>query len=114
MHPGWTVTERTSDQIAAYASARGITEAAARVMLARDISIGRPVTAAELADVVTFLASPRSVAVNGDAIAAAAAPAAPSTTDDGRQTPEPVAYASDTSRGCCANGPRCSVLAVSW
>ena len=35
-----------------------------------DISIGRPVTAAELADVVTFLASPRSVAVNGDAIAA--------------------------------------------
>ena len=70
VHPGWTVTERTGDQIAAYASARGITEAAAQVMLARDISIGRPVTAAELADVVTFLASPRSVAINGDAIAA--------------------------------------------
>jgi len=36
----------------------------------QDVSIGRPVTASELADVVTFLASPRSVAVNGDAIAA--------------------------------------------
>ena len=42
VHPGWTVTERTGDQIAAYASARGITEAVAQVMLARDISIGRP------------------------------------------------------------------------
>jgi len=39
-------------------------------MLAKDISIGRPVTAAELADVVAFLASPRSVAINGDTIAA--------------------------------------------
>jgi NAD(P)-dependent dehydrogenase (short-subunit alcohol dehydrogenase family) len=70
VHPGWTVTERTGDHIAAYASARGITEAAAQVMLAKDIGIGRPVTAAELAHVVTFLASPRSVAINGDAIAA--------------------------------------------
>ena len=70
VHPGWTVTERTGDQIAAYASARGITEAAAQVMLGKDISIGRPVTAAELAHVVTFLASPRSVAINGDTIAA--------------------------------------------
>ena len=33
-------------------------------------SIGRIVTAAEVADVVVFLASPRSVAINGDAIAA--------------------------------------------
>jgi NAD(P)-dependent dehydrogenase (short-subunit alcohol dehydrogenase family) len=70
VHPGWTVTERTADHIAAYASARGITEAAAQVLLAKGISIGRPVTAAELADVVTFLASPRSVAINGDAIVA--------------------------------------------
>ena len=70
VHPGWTVTERTGGQVAAYASARGVSESAARVMLAKDISIGRPVTAVELADVVAFLASPRSVAVNGDAIAA--------------------------------------------
>jgi NAD(P)-dependent dehydrogenase (short-subunit alcohol dehydrogenase family) len=70
VHPGWTVTERTGDHIAAYASARGITEAVAQVMLAKGIGIGRPVTAAELATVVTFLASPRSVAISGDAIAA--------------------------------------------
>jgi len=70
VHPGWTVTERTSDHIAAYASARGISEPTAQVMLAKGISIGRPVTAAELAHVVVFLASPRSVAINGDTIAA--------------------------------------------
>jgi len=70
VHPGWTVTERTADHIAAFASARGISEATAQETLAKDIGIGRPVTAAELADVVTFLASPRSVALNGDAIAA--------------------------------------------
>jgi NAD(P)-dependent dehydrogenase (short-subunit alcohol dehydrogenase family) len=70
VHPGWTVTERTAEQIAAYASARGITEAAAQAMLAKGVSIGRPVTAAEVAHVVAFLASPRSVAINGDAIAA--------------------------------------------
>ncbi len=38
--------------------------------LARATSIGRVVTAEEVADVITFLASPRSVAVTGDAIAA--------------------------------------------
>jgi NAD(P)-dependent dehydrogenase (short-subunit alcohol dehydrogenase family) len=55
VHPGATVTERTQ------------AEAAAR--LAAGVSIGRVVTAAEVADVVAFLASPRSVAINGDAIA---------------------------------------------
>jgi NAD(P)-dependent dehydrogenase (short-subunit alcohol dehydrogenase family) len=70
VHPGWTVTERTSDHIAGYASAHGVTEAEASALLAKGISIGRPVTAAELADVVAFLASPRSVAITGDTIAA--------------------------------------------
>jgi NAD(P)-dependent dehydrogenase (short-subunit alcohol dehydrogenase family) len=45
----------------------------AQAMLANGISIGRPVTAAELADVVVFLASPRSVAITGDTIAAGGA-----------------------------------------
>ena len=70
VHPGWTVTERTADHVAAYASARGISHTAAQVMLAKGISIGRPVTAAELAHVVVFLASPLSVAITGDTIAA--------------------------------------------
>jgi NAD(P)-dependent dehydrogenase (short-subunit alcohol dehydrogenase family) len=70
VHPGMTVTERTPALIAAYAAAHGITEAEAAVRMAEHISIGRMVTAAEIADVVAFLASPRSVAVNGDAVAA--------------------------------------------
>jgi NAD(P)-dependent dehydrogenase (short-subunit alcohol dehydrogenase family) len=70
VHPGWTVTERTGEQIAAYASARGVSEGTAQVLLSKGISIGRPVTAAELAHVVVFLASPRSVAITGDTIAA--------------------------------------------
>jgi NAD(P)-dependent dehydrogenase (short-subunit alcohol dehydrogenase family) len=64
-----TLTERTPGMIAGLAAARGITEGEAEALMAADISIGRIVTAAEVADVVTFLASPRSVAINGDAIA---------------------------------------------
>lgn len=54
VHPGMTLTERP---LPATAAGYGI-------------SIGRVVTAAEVADLVAFLASPRSVAVNGDSIAA--------------------------------------------
>jgi len=50
VHPGPTVTERSPDG-------------------APLPSIGRYVTADEVADVIAFLCSPRSVAVNGDAIA---------------------------------------------
>jgi NAD(P)-dependent dehydrogenase (short-subunit alcohol dehydrogenase family) len=69
VHPGMTVTERTPALIASYATARGTTEAEAGQAMAAGISIGRMVTAAEIADVVAFLASPRSVAITGDAIA---------------------------------------------
>jgi NAD(P)-dependent dehydrogenase (short-subunit alcohol dehydrogenase family) len=69
VHPGMTVTERTPAIIAARAHALGITEDEAAAEMASDISIGRIVTSAEVADVVTFLASPRSVSINGDAIA---------------------------------------------
>lgn len=55
VHPGATRTERT--------------ERSAEAALARNVSIGRIVDAAEVAWVVAFLASPRSVAINGDAIA---------------------------------------------
>jgi NAD(P)-dependent dehydrogenase (short-subunit alcohol dehydrogenase family) len=70
VHPGLTATERTPAMIAGYAAAHGITEDEAATDLAAGISIGRIITAAEVADVVAFLASPRSVAINGDAIAA--------------------------------------------
>jgi len=69
VHPGLTVTERTPALLSAYAQARGVTEADAQRAMAAGVSIGRMVTAAEIGDVVAFLASPRSVAINGDAIA---------------------------------------------
>ena len=46
-----------------------MTEAEFRKGLAADVSIGRVVQPFEVAQVVTFLASPLSVAINGDAIA---------------------------------------------
>ncbi|HEY3978888.1 MAG TPA: SDR family oxidoreductase [Streptosporangiaceae bacterium] len=70
VHPGTTVTERTPGLLTAYAQARGSTEEEAERSLSASVSIGRIVTAEEVADVVAFLASPRSVAINGDAIAA--------------------------------------------
>ncbi len=69
VHPGMTATERTPGLITTYAAARGVSEAEAARALAARISIGRMVTAAEIGDVIAFLASPRSVAINGDAIA---------------------------------------------
>jgi NAD(P)-dependent dehydrogenase (short-subunit alcohol dehydrogenase family) len=71
VHPGTTVTERTPAMIARLAEQRyGGDADAAEHALARGVSIGRLVTAAEVADVVAFLASPRSVAINGDVVAA--------------------------------------------
>jgi NAD(P)-dependent dehydrogenase (short-subunit alcohol dehydrogenase family) len=70
VHPGMTVTERTPALVASYAAVHGISQAEAEASMGARISIGRIVTAAEIADVVAFLASPRSVAINGDAIAA--------------------------------------------
>jgi NAD(P)-dependent dehydrogenase (short-subunit alcohol dehydrogenase family) len=55
VHPGATRTERT--------------DAVAERSLSAQVSIGRIVDAAEVAWVVAFLASPKSVAINGDAIA---------------------------------------------
>jgi NAD(P)-dependent dehydrogenase (short-subunit alcohol dehydrogenase family) len=55
VHPGATRTERT--------------DPASERALAQNVAIGRIVDASEVAWVVAFLASPRSVAINGDAIA---------------------------------------------
>jgi NAD(P)-dependent dehydrogenase (short-subunit alcohol dehydrogenase family) len=57
VHPGITRTERAIDPELEHALAGGV-------------SIGRIVTAEEVADVVTFLASPRSIALNGDPVVA--------------------------------------------
>lgn len=69
VHPGLTVTERLPVLLESRATARGVTPADVERGLAAETSIGRLVTAEEVADVVAFLASPRSVAVTGDAVA---------------------------------------------
>jgi NAD(P)-dependent dehydrogenase (short-subunit alcohol dehydrogenase family) len=70
VHPGMTRTERTPQTLAAMAAARGVSVTDAEAVLTAGIAIGRLVTAEEVAAVVTFLASPLSVAITGDAIAA--------------------------------------------
>jgi NAD(P)-dependent dehydrogenase (short-subunit alcohol dehydrogenase family) len=70
VHPGMTVTERYPDTLAKMAAAQGSTPDQVEQQLGRNVTIGRIVTAAEVADVVCFLASPRSVAIAGDLIAA--------------------------------------------
>jgi NAD(P)-dependent dehydrogenase (short-subunit alcohol dehydrogenase family) len=80
VHPGVTVTEKTPAILAERAARTGITPEEAERRLAASVSIGRLVTAEEVAAVVAFLASPRSVAVNGDAIAV------------GGGTPGPIYY----------------------
>jgi NAD(P)-dependent dehydrogenase (short-subunit alcohol dehydrogenase family) len=70
VHPGMTRTERTPESMRAMAEARGVTVEELERRLQSGVSIGRLVTAEEVASVVTFVASPRSVALNGDAVVA--------------------------------------------
>jgi NAD(P)-dependent dehydrogenase (short-subunit alcohol dehydrogenase family) len=69
VHPGLTRTERTAGRVADLASAAGTTPQETEKRMTANVTIGRMVDAAEIADIVAFLASPRSVAINGDAIA---------------------------------------------
>ena len=68
VHPGTTVTEATPQILAGIAARNGSTVDEAARAMAAGTSIGRLVTAQEVADVVTFLASPRSAAITGDAV----------------------------------------------
>jgi NAD(P)-dependent dehydrogenase (short-subunit alcohol dehydrogenase family) len=70
VHPGVTVTEKTPENLVDRATRAGVTVPEIERRLGASVSIGRIVTAEEVANVVTFLASPKSVAVNGDTIAA--------------------------------------------
>ena len=68
VHPGFTLTEKTAETLARRAARAGQSVAEVERQLTASVSIGRIVTADEVAAVVAFLASPRSVAINGDAI----------------------------------------------
>ena len=70
VHPGTTRTERTAGMIEEAARSQRITEEEAEQRMGAGNSTRRIVDAQEVAYVVTFLASPKSVAINGDVIAA--------------------------------------------
>ena len=69
VHPGLTRTEKTAPLMATRAAAAGTTPAEIEKRLSGNILVGRMIDAAEVAYVVAFLASPKSVAITGDAIA---------------------------------------------
>lgn len=70
VHPGLTRTEATAGVLARRAAAQGITTAEAESRMAEGNTVRRLIDASDIAAVVAFLASPLSVALNGDAIAA--------------------------------------------
>ena len=70
VHPAVTRTEKTPAMIARRAEAEGVSPEVMEKRVADASSIRHLVTAEEVADIVAFLASPKSIAINGDAIAA--------------------------------------------
>ncbi|HMO94663.1 MAG TPA: SDR family oxidoreductase [Tepidiformaceae bacterium] len=70
VHPGLTRTEATEGVVAARARASGRTPEEVEAQMAQGNSTHRIITAADVAHIVVFLASPLSIAINGDAIAA--------------------------------------------
>jgi NAD(P)-dependent dehydrogenase (short-subunit alcohol dehydrogenase family) len=69
VHPGLTRTEKTPGVVAQSASRLGVSVEEAEQRMATNLA-GRLIDAREIAYVVTFLASPKAAAINGDVIAA--------------------------------------------
>jgi NAD(P)-dependent dehydrogenase (short-subunit alcohol dehydrogenase family) len=70
VHPGLTRTEKTPQTLATMAANRGVSVEEVERLADAGVSIGRLVTAEEVASVIAFLASPKSVALNGDPVVA--------------------------------------------
>jgi NAD(P)-dependent dehydrogenase (short-subunit alcohol dehydrogenase family) len=70
VHPGLTWTERIPDVVADQASRQGVSTGEVERRMAKRNSVHRLIDAREIAYIVAFLASPKSGAINGDAIAA--------------------------------------------
>jgi NAD(P)-dependent dehydrogenase (short-subunit alcohol dehydrogenase family) len=71
VHPGRTHTEAVAAMWAQSAAREGVTVDEIERRMARNNSVHRVIEPADVANVVTFLASPRSMAINGDVIGAA-------------------------------------------
>ena len=70
VHPGRTRTEKTPEFIERQAKAHGVASDKIEQQLAAANLVRRVITAEEIAYLVAFLASPKSIAINGDSIAA--------------------------------------------
>ena len=70
VHPGLTWTEYMHEVMEQQAASRGETLEAARQRLAEQNAVRRIIEAKDIATIVAFLASPLSVAITGDSIAA--------------------------------------------
>ena len=70
IHPGATRTEATAPMLAERAVSRGTTVAEEEAAMGELNSVRKVIDASDIAYVTAFLASPRSLAINGDAIAA--------------------------------------------
>jgi len=70
IHPGLTRTEATAGVIAGRAEASGVSEEEIEKQMAQGNSSRTIIDASDIAYVVTMLASPLSIAINGDGIAA--------------------------------------------
>jgi len=68
VHPGLTRTEKVDAMLEARARAEGRTAGEVEASMAENLLMGRLPTAEDVAQVIAFLASPLSVAVNGVAI----------------------------------------------
>lgn len=69
VHPALTRTEKTPMVMQAQAVRLGVTAEEVERRISQGNALGRFIDAREVADVVAFLASPRAIAINGDAIA---------------------------------------------
>ena len=69
VHPGMTRTEKTPGVLKRRADATGLSPEEVEKRFADGNTIRHLVTAEEVADVVAFLASPKSIGITGDAIA---------------------------------------------
>ena len=70
IHPGFTRTEATESFIIERASELGKEPKEVEVELAKNNSVNRVIESTDIAYVATMIASPKSIAINGDVIAA--------------------------------------------
>ena len=68
VHPGMTYTERIPGLVAERAEAQNVSEEEIERQLREANSVKKLIDAREVAHVVAFLASPKSISINGDAV----------------------------------------------